>query len=206
MPDFIARNRRRDKQKIPRIERKDAERILAQLEHLLERNDILTAGFAHFLSQLEESTLQLAVQPDLWGERTRARLVSAIIAGLRGVPAESATVKEIVDISNAVMPCFLLELGRRKQHIEVEFPRDPCHPSSRFQVSVGPPHPRHTITNDQLSQLVTEAGEELVGLCYFGDQQSRECIDAELNRRNVATNSKSRPCRTSPSASPKAKH
>jgi hypothetical protein len=206
MPDFTARNRRRDKQKIRRIERKAAERIFARLEHLLEGNDLLAAGFDHFLSQLEESTLQLAVQPDMWGERTRARLVSTIMGSLRGVPAESATVQEIVDISNSVMPCFLLELGRRKQHIEVEFPKDPCHPGCSFQVSVGLGHRRHRITGLQLSQLVTEAGEELVGLCYFGDQQSREFIDSELNRGNAVANSRARPCRISPSASPKNKH
>ena len=203
MPDITARGR--DKQKIPRIKRKDAERIFADLDRLLERGNLLTAGFAHFLTALSEPALQLAVQPDSWGERTRARLVSVILEGLRGVPAESATVQAIVDVSNTIMPCFLLELGRRKQHIRVEFPNDPCQAGSLFQLSIGLSHPTHMLTSAQLSGLVTQAGEELVGLCYFGDQHSRECIDAELNRSKASTNSKSRPCRTSPPAHPKAK-
>ena len=191
MPDTRARDRRR-KQKIPRIEQEAAEQILAQLEQLLEGSgnlvgNLRTAGFPAFLRQLEERTLQLAVQPDSWGERVRARLVAAIVAGLKGIPAESLNVREIVGISNVVLPCFLLELGRRKQHIEIEFAKDPCNPDFRFQLGVGRPHATHTITSEQLSQLVTKAGEELVGLCYFGDQQSRERIDAELSRGDAAS-------------------
>jgi len=93
------------------------------------------------------------------------------------------------------MPCFLLELGRRKRHIEIEFPADPFNPDARFRFSVGPAYPIHSISNEQLSRLVAEAGEELVGLCYFGDQQSRERIEAELTRWDTATDSKKRPDR-----------
>jgi hypothetical protein len=196
MPDSTAGNRRRHEQRIPRIKAKDAARIFAHLEHLLESSSALglrTDDFARFLSQLEEPILELAVQPDSWGERTRACLISAIMVALRGISAESASVEEIVDLSNSVMPCFLLELGRRKRHIEVDFPKDPYDAGSRFQLRLGSDHARHTVTNEQLLRLVTEFGEELVGLCYFGDQQSRECIDAEINRGDTDTNSNARP-------------
>src|ERR1700688_328250 len=44
----------------------------------------------------------------------------------------------------------------------------------------GRPNPIHSITSEQLARLVAQTGEELVGLCYFGDQQSRERIEAQL--------------------------
>ena len=109
MPDFTAKVRMRNKQTIPRIEPKEAARIFTKFEPLVESSsDVMIGlrhdGFARFLSKLEEPVLELAIQPDSWGERTKARLVSAIMSGLRGIPAESAGVKEIVDISNVVMP------------------------------------------------------------------------------------------------------
>jgi hypothetical protein len=211
MPDTTTGNRGRGKQKIPRIESKDATRLFTQLEHLLDGSGDLVASlrrarFAQFLAQLPEQILQLAVQPDSWGERTRARLVSEIIAGLRGIPAESASVEEIVHISNIVMPCFLLELGRRKHHIEIEFPADPCDSGALFGFRAGPSHAVHSVTKEQLVELVTEAGEDLVGLCYFGGQQSRDSIEAELDRKNATANSKARPGRSSSSSPSKTTH
>ncbi len=134
MPDTTVGNRGQDKQKIPRITSKEAERISAHCEHLLDgsgalRPNLRQAGFSRFLSQFDEKILELAVQPDSWGERTRARLISEVFAGLRGSPAEDARVEEIVRISNVVVPCFLLELERRRQHIEIEFPADPVTPA-----------------------------------------------------------------------------
>lgn len=195
MPDLRARNRKRDKQKIPHIERKNATRILGQLTQSLDGcgdavAGLRMAGFAHFLTRLEDPVLELAVQPDSWGERVRARLVSIIMGELRGIPAESATIEEIVAVSNVVLPCFLLELGRRKQHIAVEFPTDPCYPGARFGLRVGPSQPMHSVTSEQLRRLVTEIGEELVGLCYFGDQQSRDIVEAQLNRGDAVANLK----------------
>lgn len=207
MPDFTAQNRMRDKQTIPRIDEKEAARIFAELERLVDRPGDLVAGlqrvgFGQFLNKLQERILQLAIQPDAWGERTRARLVAVIMGGLRGVPAESASVEEIVHVSNVVMPCFLLELGRRKRHIAAEFPRDPCDHEGRFGLGVTPSHPVHSITSEQLTRLVTEFGEELVGLCYFGDPQSRDVIEAGLSREEPSANSKPRPCRNSSPSSP----
>jgi hypothetical protein len=40
-------------------------------------------GFARFLAPLHEQILELAVQPDSWGERTRARLIAEVFAGLK---------------------------------------------------------------------------------------------------------------------------
>jgi hypothetical protein len=205
MPDVTARNRMRDKQKIPRIERKDAARIFEQLEHFLEDcgdpvASLRSAGFAQFLTQIQEPILQLAVQPGSWGERTRARLVSAVIRELKGTPPESASVEEVVTISNIVTPCLLLELGRRKQHLAVEFPKDPCDPCARFGFSVSPSEPMHSISNEELTQLVIEVGEDLVGLCYFGDRRSRDNIEAELNRDDATATSKTKPCRSSSSS------
>ena len=102
------------------------------------------------------------------------------------------------------MTCFLLELGRRRQHIEIEFPANPCDSSARFALRAGPSHPIHSVTGKQLVRLEAETGEELVGLCYFGDQQSRESIEAQLALKGVTTDSKTAP--RDSSAPSKAKH
>jgi len=185
MPDTETGDRGRDKQQIPRIGPKEAARLFAQCEQLLDNSPVFVenlrqTGFARFLAPLHEDILKLAVQPDSWGERTRARLISEVFPGLRGIPAENARVEEIVQVSNVVVPCFLLELGRRRQHIEIEFPNDPCDSTARFALRAGPPYPVHSVNSEQLVRLVAEAGEELVGLCYFGDQRSREHIEAQL--------------------------
>jgi hypothetical protein len=94
-----------------------------------------------------------------------------------------------VQVSNVVVPCFLLELGRRRQHIEIEFPSDPCDSAARFGLRAGPSCPIHSISSEQLLRLVAEAGEELVGLCYFGDQRSRENIAARPALKGSTTDS-----------------
>ena len=96
MPDTETGNRGRNRQKIPRIGPEEAARVFAQCEHLLDSSPVFVenlrqAGFARFLAPLHEQILELAVQPDSWGERTRARLISEVFAGLRGIPAEDAT-------------------------------------------------------------------------------------------------------------------
>ena len=159
MPDTKTGNRRRDEQQIPRIESKEAERIFAYCEHLLDNSDALCrnlrqAGFSRFLAQFDEKILELAVQPDSWGERTRARLISEVFTGFRGSPAEDASVEEITEISNIVIPCFLLELGRRRRHIEIEFPVNPSDSAARFGIRAGPPHPMYSISSEQLVRLV----------------------------------------------------
>jgi hypothetical protein len=194
MPDTETGNRGRNRQKIPRIGPEEAARVFAQCEHLLEGatdfvEDLRQAGFARFLAPLHEQILELAVQPDSWGERTRARLNAELFAGLRGIPAEDARVEEIVQFSNVVVPCFLLELGRRRQHIEIEFPANPCDSGARFRLRAGPSCPIHSISSEQLLRLVAEAGEELVGLCYFGEQRSRENIEAQLALKGSTTDS-----------------
>jgi hypothetical protein len=185
MPDTTPGNRGRNRQKVPRIGAKEAARVFEQCEHLLDGSSVFVEnlrqmGFARFLTPLSEEILELAVQPDSWGERTRARLISYVFAGLRGVPAESATVEAIVQVSNVLVPCFLLELGRRRQQIEIEFPDNPCDSAARFEFRPGPSRPVYSIDREQLVRLVAEAGEELVGLCYFGDQPSRERIELQL--------------------------
>jgi hypothetical protein len=194
MPDTTPGNRGRNKQKVPRIGSKEAGRVFEQCEHLLDSSSVFVEnlqqmGFARFLAPLNEQILELAVQPDSWGERTRARLISYVFAGLRGLPAESATVKEIVQVSNVVVPCFLLELGRRRQHIEIKFPDNPCYSGARFAFRTGPSRPVHSIDSEQLVRLAAAAGEQLVGLCYFGDQQSREYIEAQLPLKDSMTDS-----------------
>ena len=197
MPDLTPKNPRRSKQTIPRIEPEDAARIFAKLEQLTEGSgELITRlqhdGFAQFLKKLDDPVLQLAIQPDSWGERTRARLVSAILTTLKGIRAESAGVKEIVDISNVVMPCLLLELGRRKGHVAAEFPRDPCEHDAHFGLGVEASARMHSVTSERIVRLVTELGEDLVGLCHFGDKQSREAIEMELNRTEADPDSKAR--------------
>ena len=194
MPDTETGNRGRDRRKIPRIGSKEAAQIFEECEHLLDSSSVFVEnlrqmGFAHFLVPLNEQILELAVQPDSWGERTRARLISYVFAGLRGFPAEAATVEEIVQVSNVVVPCFLLELGRRRQHIEIKFPDNPCDSGARFEFRAGPSRRVYSIDRDQFVGLVAEAGEELVGLCYFGDQPSRERIESRLAPKGSTANS-----------------
>ena len=209
MPDTTVGNRRRDKQQIPRIASKEAARIFAHCEHLLGNPDALCrnlsqAGFSRFLAQFDEKILELAVQPDSWGERTRARLISEVFTGFRGSPADDASVEEVTEISNIVIPCFLLELGRRRRHIEIEFPVNPSDSAARFALRAGPSHPTYCISSEQLIRLVAATGEELVGLCYFGDQQSRERIEAQLALKGATPDSKTQPCDSSPPS--KTKH
>jgi hypothetical protein len=185
MPDATPGNRGWNRQKVPRIRSKEAARVFEQCQQLLDSSSVFVEnlrqlGFARFLEPLNERILELAVQPDSWGERTRACLISYVFAGLRGLPAESATVEEIVHVSNVVVPCLLLELGRRRQHIEIKFPDNPCDFGARFEFRAGPSRPLYSIDGEQLVRLVAEAGEELVGLCYFGDQPSREHIEEQL--------------------------
>jgi hypothetical protein len=194
MPDNTTRSRGRNRQKIPRIGSKEAARVFEQCQHLLDSSPVFAQnlqqiGFAHFLAPLHEQILELAVQPDSWGERTRARLIAEVFASLRGIPAEQASVEEIAHVSNVVVPCLLLELGRRRRHIEIEFPADPCDSAARFGLRVAPSCPIYSISSEELIRLVAEAGEELVGLCYFGDQRSRENIEAQLAFTGTTTDS-----------------
>jgi hypothetical protein len=201
MPDNTTRSRGQNRQKIPRIGSKDAARVFEQCQRLLDGSPDLVEnlrrdGFVRFLAALHEQILELAVQPDSWGERTRGRLIAEVFASLKGIPAEQARVDEIAHVSNVVVPCFLLELGHRRRHIEIEFPADPCDSTARFGLRVGPSSPKHSISSDELIRLVAEAGEELVGLCYFGDQQSREGIEMWLASTIAST---TQPRRSSPS-------
>jgi hypothetical protein len=194
MPDTTPGSRGRNTQIVPRIGPKDAARVFEQCEHLLDSSSVFVEnlrqlGFARFLAPLSDQILELAVQPDSWGEQTRARLISYVFAGLRGLPAEAATVEEIVQVSNVVVPCFLLELGRRRKHIEIKFPDNPCDSGARFEFSAGPSLPVYSIDREQLGRLVAEAGEELVGLCYFGDQPSRERVESLLAPKGSTTDS-----------------
>ncbi len=204
MPDNSTRSRGRNRQQIPRIGSKEAARVFAQCEHLLNNSPVFAenirqVGFAQFLAPLHDQILELAVQPDSWGERARARLIAQVFASLKGIPAEHASVYEIAHVSNVVVPCFLLELGRRRRHIEIEFPADPCDSAARFCLRVGPSSPNHSISSDELIRLVAETGEELVGVCYFGDQHSREGIESWLARTCPTVDSTTQPRRSSPS-------
>jgi len=194
MSDTTSGNRGRNRQKIPHIRPKEAARVFAQCERLLDSSTVFVenlrqAGLARFLDPLHDQILELAVQPDSWGEWTRARLISELFAGLKGIPAEDARVEEIVQVSNVVVPCFLLELGRRRQHLEIEFPANPCDSAARFELRAGPSYPVHSVNSGQLVRLVADAGEELVGLCYFGDQRGREHIEAQLTFESPTTDS-----------------
>jgi hypothetical protein len=185
------RDSARPKQRIPRISARKAAEILKQCDQLLADSqqvlaDLPRVGFAQFVALLSEDILRLAIQPDSCGERARARLIPDIVPALQGNIAErhAVSIEDIAYCSNIVVPCLLLELGRRKRHIEVEFPPDPTDSSARFKICAGQPYPSHSITNQQVLRLVSQCGEELVGLCYFGDQKSRGWVEAELELRS----------------------
>jgi len=72
MPDTETGNRGRDRQTIPRIGPKEAARVFAQCEQLLDGSTVFVEnlrqmGFARFLAPLNERILELALQPDSWG-------------------------------------------------------------------------------------------------------------------------------------------
>jgi hypothetical protein len=188
-----------DKTRIHKASRQEAPRIAeSQAARILEECDCITVsvwlshlrrlGFGALLGLISQDVLQLALQPDSWGERMRALLMSDIAPALQGhVSGQLAlSVDDIARCANIVMPCFLLELGRRSQHIQIEFPPDPTDSSARFKLSAGPSYPVHSINGQQLVRLASSVGEELVGLCYFGDQLSRETIEAELVSQHAA--------------------
>jgi hypothetical protein len=182
-----ARSRIPQKPQIPRIPAAEASAIFNRCEHILEDSrellaNLRNAAIAELFGRLDDLTLQLALQPDSWGERTRARLMSDLAPALCPESGSGSTIsiENIVQVTNAVMPCFLLELVRRKQHIQVEFPLNPSEPVASFGFSVGPASPMHSLTTDRLLRLVNDAGEALVGLCYFGDRESRERIETQL--------------------------
>lgn len=183
-----AHNRATARQQIPRIRPAEAALIQRDVEHLLDNSQALlsnlrSAGIAELLRRLDVRMLQLAIQPDDSGERTRARLMSAIVPALL---SETATqmpgVEDFVRITNVMLPCLLLELGRRNRHIEVEFQADPAAPDAQFRISFGGSH-SHILSAQQVLELVATAGEELVGVCYFGDEPSRKRIEEVLTSK-----------------------
>src|ERR1700719_2810279 len=140
MPGDKARTREASRQKVPRIGAPRAAKVLEECDNLLlHSGDLLSnlhrIGFAALLSALSLDILQLALQPDSWGERLRARLMSDIVPALQGDMSEqnAVNVDDIAHCANIVVPCFLLELGRRNQHIQIEFPSDPTDSSARFR-------------------------------------------------------------------------
>ncbi|MBZ5658108.1 MAG: hypothetical protein LAO56_22835 [Acidobacteriia bacterium] len=89
-------------------------------------------------------------------------------------------VQDVVRVTNAVTPCLLLELGRRKGYIQVEFPRNPAEHNACFGFSASPSSPMRPVTTDRIFRIVDQAGEALVGLCYFGDNESRDIVEAQF--------------------------
>lgn len=177
-----AHSRAASRQEIPRIRAAEAARILHAIEHLLDNSQALLAGLssvgiAELFRQLDDTMLQLAIQPDDSGERTRARLMSAFVPALCSGAVPS--IEDFVRITNLMLPCLLLELGRRKGHIEVDFPANPAAPDARFTVALGRAN-SHILNAKQIVDLIATVGQELVGVCYFGDEMSRRRVEESL--------------------------
>ena len=182
-----AERRARPKPQISRILPSDASAIFKRCEQILEDSrellgNLPSVGIAELFAHLDDAVLQLAIQPDSWGERTRARLMSDLAPALCATlsPGSALNIEDIVRVTNAITPCLLLELGRRKGHIQVEFPRNPAEQNASFRLSVSPSVPLRTLTADKMSKIVDEVGEALVGLCYFGDDESRDIVEIQL--------------------------
>jgi hypothetical protein len=193
MPDKKTGASKARKQRIPRIAGRQAAQTFEECDKLLtQSSDLLSnlrrLGFGFLLNALSEDVLRLALQPDSWGERLRARLMSDIAPALQGdVSGQHAiSVDDITYCANIVMPCCLLELGRRKEYLQIEFPSDPTDSSARFKLRAGKSYPVHSINNEQVVRLASSVGDDLVGLCYFGDQLSRDRIEAELSAQHAA--------------------
>lgn len=175
------------KQRVPRISGRKAAEILANCDQTLKDSRQILAnlscfGFDHLLAVLSDDILRLAIQPDSWGERVRARLIQDVAPALQGDVDNKfgVSVEDIAHCARIVMPCLLLELGRRLGHIGIEFPSDPTNSIARFKLSAGCDQPVHSIDNQQLLFVSSRYGPNLVGLCYFGDQQSRAVIERAL--------------------------
>ena len=191
MPGDKIRPSKVSRQEIPRIKGKAAAKILGRCDDLLRSSlqvDLPRFGFAALLNALSKDILQLALQPDSWGKRTKARLMSEIVPALQGDISKQHAISlaDIAHCTNIVVPCLLLELGRRNQHIEIEFPSDPTNSSARFKLRTGKSYRFHSINNEPLVRLALSLGEDLVGLCYFGDRKSRESVEAALNTQHAA--------------------
>ena len=87
MADRKAERLVRSKPRVPRILPPDASAIFERCEQILEASRELLAnlrsvGIRELFARLDDSVLQLALQPDSWGERTRARLMSDLAPAL----------------------------------------------------------------------------------------------------------------------------
>src|SRR5260221_271275 len=113
------KTRKVGRQIVPRIAGRQAAKIFAECDNvLLQSGDLLAGlrrfGFTAVLNAISRDILQLALQPDSWGDRLRARLMSDIVPALQGDMSEqhAINVDDTAHCANIVMPCLLLELGR----------------------------------------------------------------------------------------------
>src|SRR5215472_7555913 len=143
--------------------------------------DFRHIAFAELLVRLDEKILRLAVQPDSLGERARACVVFGLTRLWRN-DASEISVDEMVEIANIVVPCIAFELGRRRGHIQIEFPRDPLEQSAVFRFGVGPSSPLQPLSRAQLFRLASLAAQALIDLCNHGDARSRMRIRAHVRR------------------------
>ena len=193
-----------EQQHIPRIPAEEARKLFDECEaFLISSGDLLhklpSAGISTLLGALSENILLLAVQPDEHGERLRARLMSSLAPSLAGeLSGDSVlSIEEIVCISNSVLPCLLLEIGRRRRHIYIEFPLNPAAPAAIFRFSPDPERKPRPLNRKQLLDLMNLFGESMVGLCYFGDKESRKHVEDFFVDGPDSANE--RPCRSLPS-------
>src|SRR5882672_1190327 len=89
MPDNKTRTRKPSPQRVRRIAGRQATKTIEECDKLLlQHRDLLSnlrrLGFGFLLNALSEDILLLALQPDSWGERMRARLMSDISPALQG--------------------------------------------------------------------------------------------------------------------------
>jgi hypothetical protein len=192
MPNKETRGSRRARQMIPRIQPREAAKLLDDCETVLSQWNRQSTGrhgqcfFKGLVESLDERVLMLALQPDSWGERARARITSAIATHLLGDATQEykATDQEFLCAVNIIMPCLLLELGGRRHHIHVDFPANPIEASAKVRLGFCKASAVYSITNRQLLRLAAHCGPQLVGVCFFGDKRSRHRIESALNDRS----------------------
>jgi hypothetical protein len=90
----------------------------------------------------------------------------------------------MTEVANVVVPCLLLEIGRRRKHIYMELPPDPVDAGSLILFRAGPSSPVRFLGRRKLLDLTAVAGEALTSLCYFGDPESRDQVEAELTYKS----------------------
>ena len=106
-----ARSRAAAKQQTPRIRPAEASAIFKRCEQVLDESrelllNLRSAGISELFGRMDDRMLHLAIQPDPWGERTRARLMSDIAPVPRKPWGRTVSIEDIVQVTKCCYAVF----------------------------------------------------------------------------------------------------